>query len=226
MNNIVWGAKDGLKRNFLEVPIDGDELYRERNEIWFSTSISPRSINKLIKFIYDIIHDEKLSAYRENEEMFEIIIHIDSYGGCITSIFKFIDFVEQLKKKKIRFRTIINGRACSAATLMAIVGDKKHITKHSYAMIHELQCVAGGYHTHIQSYLKYISSLHSDIVELYNKFKSKTSTEAQPITTQPITTQPITTQPITTQDIEAWMIKETWFNAKEYLELGFVDEII
>jgi len=212
MNSIVWGAKDGLKRNFLEAPIDGDELYRERNEIWFSTSVSSKSINKLIKFIHEAIHDEKLSAYRDSEEFFEIILHIDSYGGCVGAIFKFVDCVEQLKKKKIRFRTIINGRACSAATLMAIVGDKKQMTKHSYSMIHELQCVAGGYHTHIQSYLKYISSLHNDIVSVYNRFRTKSGEEES--------------KPISVEQIEKWMIEETWFGAQEYLKLGFVDEII
>lgn len=210
MNNIIWGAPDKLSRTFLAADIDADELYRERNEIWFSTNVTSKTINKLIKLIHDAIHDDKLSAYRDAEEFFEIVLHIDSYGGCANAIFKFIDCVEQLKKRKIRFRTIINGKACSAATLMAIVGNKKQITKHSCAMIHELQTVAGGYHTHIRSYFKYLEKLHNNIVNVYNSFRSPRDDHSE----------------ITREQIERWMAEETWFDAKTYLEMGFVDEII
>lgn len=214
MNSLYWGGKEYSKEGKFEVlysNIDSDDLYRERNEIWFSCCVSQKSINKLIKLIYEAIHDDKLSAYKDAEDFFEVIIHIDSYGGHPGSAFKFIDFVEQLKKKKIKFRTIINGRACSAATLMAIVGNKKQITKHSYAMIHELQAVSGGYHTHIRSYQNYLNELQQQIVDTYNTYKNKTNDEEEKVNID---------------QIERWMAGETWFNAKSYLDIGFIDEII
>lgn len=209
MNNIIWsGIHPHTPEKSQDTSYTSDELFRARNEIWFSCSVNQSTINKTIQLVHEIIHDDKLSAYRDVDEGFEIIIHIDSYGGLPSSAFKFIDCIEQLKKKKIRFRTIINGRACSAATLMALIGDKKQITRHSYAMIHELQCVTGGYHTHIKSYLKYLASLHTQIVDVYNNYRSKK------------------VSPVTVETIEKWMSEETWFDANDYLSNGFVDEII
>ena len=164
-----------------DVDIQPTDIYRTQNEIWFSFSVNNESINKVIKLMYEIIHDEKLSAYRENNDL-EIILHIDSGGGLVSSAFKFIDFVKQLQKKNIKLRTIINGKACSAATLMAIIGDKRQITKHSYAMIHELSSSTWGSFSQLKSYQKHLDSTHNQIVDLYihhNNLISVTKSECE-----------------------------------------------
>lgn len=207
--DLAWGgtiAKEGK----LSYSFGDTDLYRHRNEIWFSTNVTSKSINKLIKLVYEVIHDKDLSAYRDTPE-FEVVIHIDSPGGEVVAMFKFVDFVKQLNKKDILFRTIINGRACSAATLIAIVGNKRQMTEHSTAMIHELQAITGGYHTHVQSYVKYLMKLHNTIVELYNSHRK---------------IEDVDDDAIKVSDIEKWMSDESWFDAKEYLKMGFVDEII
>ena len=206
--DFIWGdCSDDSK------DIKVHELYRSHNEIWFSHSVNNESINKLIKLVYEVIHDDKLSAYRENNDL-EVILHIDSGGGVVSSAFKFIDFIQQLQKKNIKLRTIINGKACSAATLIALAGNKKQITRHSYAMIHELSSVTWGNYTQIKSYQRHLDTIHNFIVQMYlqqnNVYNKNSEEDIDKIK----------------DEIEEIMQKETWFTSEEYKAKGFVDEII
>lgn len=198
MMNYMWGEETNESGTMKET-----HLYRFGNEIWFNYRICEESINKIIKLIYEIIHDEKYSAFRDTtEKKLEIILHIDSPGGCIKSIFKFIDFIHLLKKRNIKLRTVINGYAASAATLMAIVGDEREITAHSYAMIHELTSAVHGKYTQIKSYTKCLDFLHNKIIALYKQYNPNLN------------------------NIEEMLNRETWLDAEEYLAQGFVDKII
>lgn len=205
MTDFIWSTAE-----FSTKETKVADLYRSHNEIWFSTDIHSESINKLIKLMYEIIHDEKLSAYRDDNGL-EIIIHIDSGGGILSSTFKFIDFCKQLQKKNIRLRTIINGKACSAATLMAIVGNKRQITKHSYAMIHELSSATWGSMTQMRSYQKHLDYVHDQMIDIYLEHLSFINNE---------------NKKLERSDIESLLNKETWFSAIEYKNNGFVEEII
>lgn len=199
MTDFIWGGSESV---LLGKEVKDDNLYRSQNEVWFSCDVNTSSINKLMKLMQEAIHDEHLSAYRDRGEL-EIILHIDSYGGMVKSAFKFIDYVKLLNKKKITVSTIINGCACSAGTLMAIVGKKRQITQHSYAMIHELSSVMWGEYSKMKSYTHHLDTTHSQIVALYQEHTE-----------------------LSKEEIEELMAKETWFSAQEYLEKGFIHEIL
>ena len=205
MANYSWGDNTNVVCS--EHSIKEHNLYRTLNEIWFNCEVKDESINKLIKLMYEIIHDDKMSAYREKAVPIEIILHIDSYGGSVKSMFKFIDFVYLLKKRDVRLRTIINGCAASAASLMAIVGDERQMTAHSYAMIHELSTIYSGTYTHIKSYSKCIDFLQRKISDIY--VKHRVQRDGMP-----------------ELDIADMLQKETWMDADEYQKLGFVDTIL
>lgn len=197
MTTLYWGEiEDNTAKNYEQ------KIYRFQNEIFFNASVNVETINRLIKFVHEVIHDEKLSAYREQNDL-EIILHIDSHGGVVKDAFKFIDMVRQLQKKKIKLRTIINGAACSSATLMAIVADKKQMTKNSYAMIHEISSVLWGQYTQMKSYMKHLDTVQKSIANLYKEYTN-----------------------LEEEEINLMMGKESWFSADEYLEKGFVDELI
>lgn len=208
MTDFIWATAE-----FSTKETKATDLYRSQNEIWFNTDIHNESINKLIKLMYEVIHDEKLSAYRDDTGI-EIILHLDSGGGVLSSTFKFIDFCKQLQKKNIKIRTIINGKACSAATLMAIIGNKRQITKHSYAMIHELSSATWGSMTQMRSYQKHLDHVHDQMLEIYTEHLSHN---------QPNNTE---YKKLEQSEIESLLNKETWFSSTEYKNKGFVDEII
>jgi len=197
--DFIWG---GSNQVLAHNDIKEENLYRSQNEIWFSCDVQTRTINKLIKLMHAVIHDEHLSAYREKNEL-EIVIHIDTYGGEVKAAFKFVDFVKQLQNKNITIVTIINGAACSAGTIMAIVGTKRQMTEHSFTMIHELSSVMWGEYSKMKSYSSHLDTVHNQIIDLYVK---KANMEKE--------------------NVASLLQKETWFSAQAYLENGFIDEII
>ena len=133
-----------------------------------------------------------------------IIYTIDSPGGSVTSILKFVDFIGLAKKKYsfVNFTSIITGLAASAGTIMAIVADKRYMTKNAHSMIHELASGSSGKYTEMRSYINFLDHLHEKLVTIYCE-KTKKSVE----------------------DIEKLLRNETWFSAEDYLKYGFIDEI-
>ena len=201
MTDWYWGIPKATNE-FKTSSISEDEIYRFQNEIWFSTTVNTKTTNQLIKLMHEALHDEKLSAYREQNNL-ELILHIDSYGGVGKDAFKFVDFVQQLKTKKVKLRTIINGCACSAGTIMALCGDQRQITQNSYAMIHELASITCGSYTQLKSYAKHLDDIHNQIVKFYH---DQTGMEIE--------------------KIRELLLKETYYTAAEYHAAGFVHNVI
>ena len=210
--NYMWGEEICETGGMKDI-----HVYRVNNEIWFNYRICDESINKVIKLIYEVIHDEKYSAFRDtNDKKLEIVLHVDSPGGCVKSVFKFVDFIQLIKKRNIRLRTIINGCAASAATIMAIVGDEREITAHSYAMIHELSSAVHGKYTQIKSYTKCLDFLHNKIIDIYHKYVRNNNEN----------NKNENNKNENKQKIDEMLNRETWMDAHEYLAQGFVDKII
>ena len=180
------------------IEIENDLIYTIGTQIYFTSPINKQSISLLIKEITKII-DEK----GKNKKL-TICYVVDSPGGCVTSVLKFVDFLNIIKTKykNVEFVSIGTGLIASAGTIMCAVADKRYITKHAYAMIHELSTGNSGKFTHFVSYTSHLKKMHDQLVNIYYE-KSNMSIE----------------------DIEVLLKNETWFNAEEYLEKGLVDEI-
>jgi ATP-dependent protease ClpP protease subunit len=142
----------------------------------------------------------------------EVVIHFNSYGGAVRAAFVFIDTLRQIQKRGIKFRSIINGIAASAATLMALVCNERQITRHSHAMIHELSGMHWGNYTAIKSASKHIDDVHNQIVKLYDECRRRTESPAADAET-----------PLSLSEM---LLRETWFTAKEYVKMGFVDSVV
>lgn len=201
MSDIKWGGviTSGTTST-------ASEVYSKGNEIYFNSAITFESINNLIKEVQNcisLIISNNTSNYSNNNEI-ELLLFIDSNGGCVSSAFKFIDFINIIKSKgKIKsLTTIITGKACSSGTLLALVGDKRYITKNAYCLLHELSAGIIGTYTMCSSYIHLLNFLHKRIVELY-----------------------MTISGLSIEEIQKMLLKETWFTSEEYLALGLVDEI-
>lgn len=177
-------------------------IYRIGNEIHFTSGINAESIQQVIKEMTQIInkHEKK-----NKNKTLEITYVVDSGGGSVTSVLKFVDFINLVKTKypKCRFTSIVTGMVASAGTIMAIVADERHMTKYSHAMVHELSSGTQNKYTHFMSYSKFLEKLHNCLVDIY---MAKTKLEKN--------------------EVEEIMNKETWYSAEEYMAKGFVDKII
>jgi ATP-dependent Clp protease protease subunit len=86
---------------------------------------------------------------------------------------------------------------------MALVGDKRYITRHSVYMIHELFGQSIGTFTHLTSRIKHINMLHDNIVALYLKYVPSLDREK----------------------LLNLLQTETWFSAQECQDMGIADII-
>lgn len=177
---------------------DDNMIYSVGTEVHFTAEINKENVEKIIKEITKIIEKNK------KKSELNIAYIVDSPGGCVNSILKFVDFIKMVKIKhpKVKFISIVTGLVASAGTIMCIVADKRLMTKNAHAMIHELSSGNSGKYTHLMSYSQYLSSIHNTLLNIYleNSNKSK-------------------------EELELLLNTETWFNAKEYLEGGFIDGI-
>lgn len=180
-------------------------IYLIGNMLHFTDSINKETIERVIRKMTKLINKNH-DKYKDSGETFEISYIVDSPGGCVTSILKFVDYIKIVKHKYpyIRFTSIITGMVASAGTIMCICADNRLMTKHAHAMIHELSAGRDGNYQHLMSYSNYLSSLHNTLLDIYMESNIKK----------------------TRQELERLLVEETWFNAVDYMEAGFVDKII
>jgi len=183
---------------------ESDTIYTVGTEIHFNSEINRISIAQLIKEITKLIKDHK-NKYVDTENKLQIVYIVDSLGGHCTSVLKFVDFIKIQKKKNpfIEFISIATGLVASAGTIMCSVADKRLMTGNAYAMIHELSSGNNGSYSHLLSYTNHLTNLHDTLTNIYLE-KCKVSKD----------------------ELETLLKNETWFTAKQYLEYGFIDEII
>lgn len=182
----------------------GDDIDVKGNHIWFNTSVTKRSTNKLVKMIHD-----KNMEFRENKNDLDdiatlepkpIYLHINSYGGDLLAVMAVIDAIQN---SEIPVHTIIEGCAASAGTLMSVVGKHRTITKNSFMLIHQLSSGMYGKMEELEDDMtnnKVFMKRIYDIYETNTKMKKKEIVEA--------------------------LKKDLWWDAETCLKKGLVDEII
>ena len=179
----------------------GDMIYRSGDKIHFTTGVSMYSIEKVIRLMETMIDEH---TKKNGGEPLNITYIVDSPGGSVNAILKFVDFVTLAKKnnKLLTFTSIISGSAASAATIMSIVADNRYMTKNATAMIHELSSGNSGKYTELNSYIEHLKDLHESLVNIYcDKVK------------------------ISRSEVEVLLRQEMWFTAAQYMDMGFVCKI-
>lgn len=203
--DIQWGinTKCGGPDKQQMVLVD-NSVYAFENELHFTAGINKDTIQQAIRLITKMV-TEHLDK-KKNTTKLTITYIVDSPGGSVSSVLKFVDFLNLIRSKYdfIEFVSIISGISASAGTIMAIVADKSYITKNADAMIHELSSGLGGKFTHMMSYSKHLDNLHNKLVDIYMKKVS---------------------HKMKREEVENLLFKESWFSATQYYELGFVDGI-
>ncbi len=204
-NDIMWGNEYYNEKNQEKkiVLLDEHFVYTIGNEIHFTTGVNRTSIQTLIKQIMELIMEHKKKTIGEPDKL-DVVIIVDSPGGSINSVLKFCDFLDMCRTKFpfVTFTSVISGSAASAGTIMSIYCDKRYITRHATAMVHELRSGFSDKMQEITSYYKHLTDLHNKLANIYIE-RTKLSRE----------------------EIDKIMRDETWYTAEEYKKLGFVDDV-
>ena len=135
MEDLIWGTKsrkaisvDNGKKRIMEV--DDELIYSVGTEVHFTADINNDTIETMIKEITKVIHEKK-DSYHTKDDKLVITYIVDSPGGSVTAVLKFVDFIRLVREKhtELEFVSIATGLVASAGTIMCIVADKRYITK-------------------------------------------------------------------------------------------------
>lgn len=149
--------------------------------------------------------DEDISAAQVQDQIKELNdekleIHINSFGG---DFFEGITIYNLLNDYPGEIITVIDGMAASAATLIAMSGDKIQMQKSSEILIHNPWTIAMGNASDLLAVAAELEKHESLLFDIYkNKFKG------------------------TDKELKALLAEEKFLLPKEALELGLCDEII
>ena len=181
MPSKFWQVKNEVNGNseiLLYGPIAGESS-------WWGDEVTPRS------FAEDL----------ENLGGKDVTVRINSGGG---DVFAAHAIHNQLVAYKGRVTVVIDGLAASAATIIAVAGDRIIMPSNALFMIHNPAIGLSDYYgaDELLKAAEALNTIKGSIVAAYRK-RCKASAE----------------------ELAAMMDAETWMGAAECLEKGFVDEI-
>lgn len=181
MPSKFWQVKNEVNGNseiLLYGPIAGERS-------WWGDEVTPRS------FAEDL---ESLNGK-------DVTVRINSGGG---DVFAAHAIHNQLVAYKGRVTVVIDGLAASAATIIAVAGDRIIMPSNALFMIHNPAIGLSDYYgaDELLKAAEALNTIKGSIVAAYRK-RCKASAE----------------------ELAAMMDAETWMGAAECLEKGFVDEI-
>lgn len=161
-------------------------IYDQIGATFWGEGLTPKDFNKQISDL------EKTHT--------EINIRINSPGGFIHDGLAIYNHLSQSPLKK---NVYIDGLAASAASFVAMAGDKIYMPESAEMMIHDPWAMVVGGADDMRKEAAHMDSLKTIIANIYAK---KTG--------------------IATEDIQTMMTSECWMDGKQAKEKGFCDELI
>lgn len=151
--------------------------------------------------------DEGFSAKRMSEALKElsktvnqIDVRINSFGG---DVFEGLAIYNRLKQHSANITVYVDGIAASIASIIAMAGDKIVVGEGALLMIHKPMTGAYGNANELEDMISRLDDVEEQLVGIYRR---KTGLDRS--------------------EIKNMLSKETWFDAKEALDLGFADEVM
>lgn len=137
------------------------------------------------------------AALRDAGDVDTIVVRINSPGG---GVFEAAAIYNQLREHAAEIHVKIDGVAASAASVIAMAGDKIEIAGNAMIMIHQASTIAWGNSAELTKTAEMLDKVDTTIVDTY---AARTGRDAQ--------------------EIRDWMASETWFGADDAVANGFAD---
>lgn len=178
------------------------EISTIQNHIFFYADVTDNSLLKLNTELSKMCKTSLgIASSNGLEKPMPITLHICSAGGNIFPALFTFDYIQEINKK-VQVNTMVEGMAASAASLIAIAGNKRYISPSSIMLIHELFSTACGKFNEIKTHYENSKLLEEKVEEIY---LSKTK--------------------IKKEEIKDILQNDQFFNAKTCIKYGLVDEI-
>ena len=170
---------------FVKNEAGDSELFLEgviAQESWFDDEVTPKQFR------------EQLDSHPGN-----ITVRINSPGG---DAFAGVQIYNMLKDRKDTVTMLVDGLAASAASVVAMAGDKIVMNTGSMMMIHKASTMAWGNEEEMQEVIEMLKKVDDNLISIYIARTGKSEAEVK----------------------ELLAGQGTWMTAEEAVELGFADE--
>lgn len=175
----------------------------DANHIYFYTDVSVESCLSLVRELKRLdleLRTDHLSRRDGMSERTPIWLHIQSFGGQLFPAFAAAD---QLSLLETPVHTVIEGIAGSAATLIALSGQKRFILRNSFMLIHQLSSFKWGTHEQFKDEMEIQGKLMDRLVHFYAE---RSTTDEK--------------------KLRDMLTRDYWIDADTAFERGFVDQIL
>ena len=191
-----------VKNNLMEEEEDEVtvNIYTMNNRIYFYDDINKFSALRLRVELETLANKTEYIASTNNIEPIPIYLYINSEGGEVGSALAIVDYILNCR---VPVYTVIEGEACSAATLISIVGDRRFMTKNSHMLIHQVRGGLWGRMNECEDEMKNIKTFNNKLIKLYKKYTDIPETKLEKI-----------------------LKKDISWSSKTCLKLGLIDEIL
>lgn len=166
--------------NEVDIQIYGDITSWE----WFESDISSYTLAKQI----------------EGLECDKINVYINSYGGEVA---EGLAIYNQLKRHKAKVKTVCDGFACSAASVVFMAGDERIMSTASLLMIHNAWTYASGNSKELRKQADDLDKITQASINAYMQEVN-----------------------ITEEELKQMLDDETWITPQEAIEKGFITAIV
>lgn len=205
METAIWGEGDKVS----ESPKADDKATKLTvesvdNHVYFYAHVDADRTLAMLKTIREIdtkLRNERISRNLPSDVVqTPIWLHIQSGGGGLWAALAAAD---QLAQITTPIYSIVEGLCASGATLISCACEKRYILPNAFMMIHQLSSVFWGTYEEFKDQIVLLDMAMDRLVAFYT---SRTNIEEKKI-----------------RDL---LQRDSWFDAKQSVELGLVDEIL
>ena len=151
---------------------------------WFESDVSSYTLSKQI----------------ESLECDQINVYINSYGGEVA---EGLAIYNQLKRHKAKVKTICDGFACSAASVVFMAGDERVMSTASLLMIHNAWTWASGNANDLRKQADDLDKITQASINAYLQEVN-----------------------VTEEELKQMLDDETWITPQEALDMEFITTIV
>uniref|UniRef100_A0A6C0L005 Protease n=1 Tax=viral metagenome TaxID=1070528 RepID=A0A6C0L005_9ZZZZ len=167
--------------------------------IRFHTPVTSDSCSKLAEALVQMdIQSKQLEA--SFGQRMPVKLHLQSLGGELLPTFYICDLIQNLDTP---VHVYIDGFVASAASLMAICGEKRFMTKNSCVLVHQLRAVSSGKLSDMKQEIDNLNNFMGSLRQIYLENSN-----------------------VKEEELDDLLTSELWLDSEKCLELGFVDEIL
>ena len=177
------------RKRYYSLVVQGDEadIYIYGDIVswpWFESDVSSYNLAKEI----------------EGLEVDQINVYINSYGGEVA---EGLAIYNALRRHKAKVRTVCDGFACSAASVVFMAGDERVMSNASLLMIHNAWMLAMGDQNDLRKNADDLEIINAATIQAYLNHVN-----------------------ISEDKLREMMDAETWISAADALEMGFATAVV